>query len=313
MGSYVLGDRLGSGGMGEVWRATHRLLVRPAAIKLIKPGVLGAVTPDQARVLVERFKREARAAATLRSPHTIQLYDFGVASDGTFYYVMELLDGLDLESLVARFGPIPPARTIHVLGQACESLAEAHRRGMIHRDIKPANIFVGRMGEYFDFVTVLDFGLVKTISGTSGLDPGLSAPEVISGTPAYLSPESSLGEAVDHRSDIYALGCVAYWMLTGRLVFEGDSAIQILARHIQVPPESPSRHSTFPIPAALEEIVLACLAKRPADRPATARELADRLARCEVDSPWTREDARRWWETQSEGAHPVAAAARGSA
>ncbi|MGH2708692.1 MAG: serine/threonine-protein kinase, partial [Actinomycetota bacterium] len=305
MGSYVLGDLIGRGGMGEVWQATHRLLVRPAAIKLIKPDVLGAVTPEQARVLVERFKREARAAAMLRSPHTIQLYDFGVASDGTFYYVMELLDGLDLQSLVSRHGPMPAARAIHVLAQACESLAEAHERGLVHRDIKPANIHVCRMGQYFDFVKVLDFGLVKTGAHAPGSDPSLTAPEFFSGTPAYLSPESSLGSPVDHRTDIYALGCVVYWMLTGRLVFEGDSSIQIMAQHIQAVPEPPSRYSAFPVPRALEDIVLACLAKSPAERPATARELADRLLDCEVELPWTREDARLWWETRLDPAQPV--------
>jgi eukaryotic-like serine/threonine-protein kinase len=300
MGSYLLGDLIARGGMGEVWQATHRFLVRPAAIKLIKADVLGAGTPAQAEVLVQRFRREARAAALLHSPHSIQLYDFGVASDGTFYYVMELLNGMDLHTLVSRHGPLPPARAIHLLQQICESLGEAHDRGLVHRDIKPANIQVCRQGRDCDYVKVLDFGLVKRYGPSETEDLGLTTPNMLAGTPAYLSPESAAGEPVDQRTDIYSLGCVAYWMLTGRHVFEADSVLQMVARHIQATPEPPSRHSAFPVSAELDEIVLACLAKRPANRPASAWELADRLAQCEVHSPWTREDAQRWWETRLE-------------
>ncbi len=295
MGSYVLTDLIGRGGMGEVWQATHRFLARPAAIKLIKPDVLTAVTKVQADVLVERFRREARAAANLRSPHTIQLYDFGVAGDGTFYYVMELLNGMDLQTLVEEYGPLPPARTIHILQQICESLAEAHERGLIHRDIKPANIQVCCLGHYYDFVKVLDFGLVKSAGADPTVDAGLTAPNMVPGTPAYLSPEGALGEVVDQRTDIYALGCVAYWMLTGRYVFEGQGAVQVMARHIHTPPEPPSFYSLFGIPSRLDEIVLACLAKQPEERPSNARELADLLAECEVGEEWTREHARLWW------------------
>jgi eukaryotic-like serine/threonine-protein kinase len=300
MGSYVLGQLIGRGGMGEVWQATHRFLARPAAIKLIKPEVLSAVTKVQADVLVQRFRREAQAAANLRSPHTIQLYDFGVAGDGTFYYVMELLNGMDLQSLVEEHGPLPPARTIHILQQVCESLAEAHDRGLIHRDIKPANIQVCCMGQYYDFVKVLDFGLVKSFSADAAANPALSAPNVVAGTPAYVSPESALGEAVDQRSDIYALGCVAFWMLTGRYVFEGQGVVQVMARHIHTPPEPPSRYSLFRIPPLLDELVLACLAKQPEDRPASARELADRLADCQLGDEWSREHARLWWGSRLE-------------
>ncbi|MFL5460363.1 MAG: serine/threonine-protein kinase, partial [Gemmatimonadales bacterium] len=295
MGSYVLTDLIGRGGMGEVWQATHRFLARPAAIKLIKPEVLSAVTKVQADVLVERFRREARAAANLRSPHTIQLYDFGVAGDGTFYYVMELLNGMDLQTLVEEYGPLPPARTIHILQQICESLAEAHERGLVHRDIKPANIQVCCLGHYYDFVKVLDFGLVKSAAGEPTGDAGLTAPNMVPGTPAYLSPEGALGEVVDQRTDIYALGCVAYWMLTGRYVFEGQGAVQVMARHIHTPPEPPSLYSLFSIPSRLDEIVLACLAKQPEDRPSNARELADLLGECEVGEEWSREHARLWW------------------
>jgi serine/threonine-protein kinase len=283
--------------MGEVWQATHRFLARPAAIKLIKPDVLGAMTKEQGDVLVQRFRREAQAAAMLRSPHTIHLYDFGVTSDGTFYYVMELLNGMDLQTLVSQHGALPPARVVHLLQQACESLAEAHQRGLVHRDIKPGNIQVCRMGQYSDWVKVLDFGLVKS-QASEVLEPGLTAPHTVTGTPAYLSPESALGEAVDQRTDIYALGCVAYWMLTGRYVFTGESAMQIVARHVSSEPAPPSRHSTFDVSPELDRLVLACLAKAPAERPATARELCDRLGECAVGSAWTREDARRWWETR---------------
>jgi serine/threonine-protein kinase len=300
MGSYVLGGLIAKGGMGEVWEATHRFLARPAAVKLIKPEVLSAVTKVQADVLLQRFRREAKAAANLRSPHTIQLYDFGVSADGTFYYVMELLNGMDLQTLVEEYGPLPPARAIHILQQACESLAEAHDRGLIHRDIKPANIQLCCIGHYFDYVKVLDFGLVKRAGIDSAVDVGLTAPNMVTGTPAYLSPESAQGEPVDQRTDIYALGCVAYWMLTGRQVFEGQNVVQIIARHIHTAPEPPSLFSLFRIPPELDEIVLACLAKRPEDRPATARDLADRLEQCEVDELWSRGHARLWWESRLE-------------
>lgn len=298
MGSYVLGDLIASGGMGEVWRATHRLLARPAAIKLIKPEVLGAVTPRQGEVVVQRFRQEARAVALLRSPHTVQLYDFGVANDGTFYYVMELLNGMDLQTLVSQHGPLPPSRAIHILGQVCESLAEAHDRGLVHRDIKPANIQVCRMGRECDFVKVLDFGLVTSGVASAAAEPGLTAPNSFAGTPAYVAPETALGEPVDCRTDLYACGCVAYWMLTGRQVFEAQSPMQMIAHHIQTQPEPPSRYTADSIPKSLETIILACLSKRPSERPSSASELADLLAACQVGSAWTRADARTWWATR---------------
>ncbi|HEY5940179.1 MAG TPA: serine/threonine-protein kinase, partial [Gemmatimonadales bacterium] len=188
---------------------------------------------------------------------------------------------------------------IFLLQQVCESLAEAHQRGLVHRDIKPGNIQVCRLGEYSDWVKVLDFGLVKS-QGGDALEPGLTAPHTVTGTPAYLSPESALGEPVDQRTDIYALGCVAYWMLTGRYVFTGESAMQIVARHVSSPPVPPSKHSSFDVSPSLDQLVLACLAKEPADRPGTARELNDRLGECAEESAWTREDARQWWETRME-------------
>ena len=298
LGSYVLGELLGSGGMGEVWRANHRLLARPAAIKLIRAERLGCSDSQTTMVVLERFKREARAAASLRSPHTIDLFDFGVSSDGTFYYVMELLSGFDLEVLVRRYGPLEPTRVVHILRQACDSLGEAHTRGMVHRDIKPANIYLCRMGLQDDFVKVLDFGLVK--SDNRGTEQTLlTSPEVTTGTPAFMAPEVALSESVDGRTDIYALGCVGYWLLTGRLVFEADTAIQMAAHHIRTPPVPPSRRSELAVPASLDQIILKCLAKAPADRPATAQELARMLSQVNGIPAWGEDQAGRWWATHA--------------
>jgi hypothetical protein len=303
LGSYRLEEPLGRGGMGEVFRATHQMLARPAAVKLIRSELIGSSTPTAARVIMERFRREAEAAAALRSPHTISLYDFGVAQDGTFFLVMELLDGLDLESLCERFGPVPPERAVHLLRQVCESLAEAHSRGLVHRDIKPSNIFTCRLGLAVDFVKVLDFGLVKAM-GEGGKEATLlTAPDSTTGTPAYIAPELVRGDGVvDHRVDIYALGCVGYWLLTGRLVFEAPNAIQLMYQHANAVPVPPSRKSELEIPAELDSAILACLAKHPDDRPHSALELSARLAAAAGGEAWTEERARRWWDRH----HPEA-------
>ena len=296
LGSYQLVERLGKGGMGEVWRAEHKMLARPAAIKVIRPDVLGRDL-DLARQLIQRFEREAQATARLESQHTIELYDFGVATDGAFYYVMELLDGLDLEQLVARFGPTPPGRAVHLLRQACDSLAEAHAAGMVHRDIKPSNIQVCRKALRHDTVKVLDFGLVKAGPGWSGSDEKITAAGSITGTPAYMPPEIIEGvDQVDHRADIYALGCVAYWLLSGAPVFEAESPMKVVACHINTPPPPLSERAEQPIPAPLEALVLACLAKDPAARPQSALELARRLDDLPLEQPWTEQQARAWWE-----------------
>jgi eukaryotic-like serine/threonine-protein kinase len=300
MGSYQLGELLGKGGMGEVYQATHRMLARPAAIKLIRPEMLGAGSAEKAELAVKRFKREAEAAASLRSPHTVELYDFGVTDDQTLYFVMELLDGMDLESLVRSTGPAPAARVIHVLRQVCESLEEAHLRGLVHRDIKPANIHLGRVGLQYDFVKVLDFGLVKSIETRSDEHSLGTAEGLTPGTPAYMAPEMALGEPVDGRADLYALGCVAYYLLTGSLVFEADGGFQIIARHVSEAPIPPSRRTEIQVPSDLEGIVLACLAKKPADRPATAAELGRRLAAIDL-APWSEEEAIRWWKAHRPG------------
>jgi serine/threonine-protein kinase len=295
LGSYRLGKLLGRGGMGEVYLATHRMLARPAAIKLIRPEVLAEGDGNTAQLAVTRFKREAEAAAKLRSPHTVELYDFGVTEDRTLYFVMELLDGMDLETMVQQYGPLPPARVIHVLRQICESLEEAHASGMIHRDIKPANIHLGRLGLEYDFAKVLDFGLVKSFSGGNGEHTMATAAGLTPGTPAYMAPEMGDEDKTDGRADLYSLGCVAYYLLTGRLVFEAATALQIYAKHLQDLPAPPSTRSPVPQPPGLDQLILACLAKKPESRPRTAAELERSLAAIEVE-PWTQEQAIQWWK-----------------
>ena len=296
MGSYRLVERLGEGGMGEVWRAQHRLLARPAAIKLIRPEMLGARDSESRELLVRRFEREAQATALMRSPHTMALYDYGVAEDGTFYYVMELLDGFDLDELVKRFGPLPPERAVHLLRQMCESLAEAHEAGLIHRDIKPANLYACRYGREVDFIKILDFGLVKRETRPNAAAQVVTAEDGPSGTPAFMSPEQALGDGrVDARSDLYAVGCVAYWLLTGTLVFKGATLMETIVMHVHKEPEPPSRRAPFPIPYELEALVLACLAKQPESRPQSADELAAQLAAVPLQREWTVERAREWW------------------
>jgi hypothetical protein len=304
LGSYRLLERLGQGGMGEVWRARHRLLARPAAIKLIRPlAAPSAIGSEAAR----RFEREAQAIASLRSPHTVNLFDFGIAGDGTFYYVMELLDGLDAERIVNTFGPMPAGRVIHVIRQVCHSLSEAESISLVHRDIKPANIVLCRYGKDYDFVKVLDFGLAKAIQEPDTAEgaltlTALTAEHVVRGTPAFIAPEQVLGRLrVDNRADIYGTGCLAYWLLTGQLVFTGDTPMQLLVQHAQAMPQPPSARTELPIPKELDAIVLACLAKNPLERPQTADELARRLEAVPVCEEWTPELARAWWQTHELG------------
>ncbi|HSR67276.1 MAG TPA: serine/threonine-protein kinase [Acidobacteriota bacterium] len=292
MGSYQLVERLGAGGMGEVWRAQHEMLARPAAVKLIRPEVLG-VDEAQGRQLTARFEREARATASLTSPHTVGLYDFGVAPDGTFYYVMELLQGLDLEMLVERFGPLPAPRAVHLLRQACASLREAHAAGIVHRDIKPANLYVCKLGLEHDFVKVLDFGLVKKIEGDDQ-STALTLENTTAGTPQFMAPEMALGKDFDARADIYALACTAYWMLTGCHVFEGAGALQVIMEHVQTPPIAPSQRTELSIPQGLDELILQCLAKDPARRPGSVEAFSQGLCALD-DQSWTESDAARWW------------------
>ncbi len=292
LGSYKLVALLGEGGMGEVWRAEHKLLARPAAIKLIRAEALSAA---QGEDLVRRFEREAQATALLQSEHTVALYDFGVATDGSFYYVMELLDGLDLEAAVRRHGPMPAERVVHLLAQVCDSLAEAHAQGLVHRDIKPANLYLCRRALRHDQVKVLDFGLVKPEAALRG-DGALTAEGSIRGTPAYMAPEQVEGHAVDGRADLYAVGCVGYWLLSGKLVFEAASPMQQAIDHARSEPPRLSTRTGLEIPAALEALIHRCLEKDPARRPQSAGELAAELARVQAATPWSEERAREWWQ-----------------
>ena len=296
VGQYTLEEKIGSGGMGEVWRARHRLLIRPAAVKLVTARALGAGHDHDPELRLRRFEREARATAGLTSPHTVQLYDFGVTDDGTLYYVMELLDGMDLDTLVERTGPVPAERAIHLLIQVCASLDDAHQNGLVHRDIKPANLIVSRIGGAWDFVKVLDFGLVKLERAEqSEQSLRLTAESSVSGTPAFIAPESVLGGETDHRVDLYSLGCVAYWLLTGKLVFEGPGKVKVMSDHVHTAPRPPSSRTEAPIPPELDALILECLEKDPEKRPASAALLQTRLQAIAVPAPWTRERAKEWW------------------
>jgi eukaryotic-like serine/threonine-protein kinase len=297
LGSYHLIERLGHGGMGEVWRAEHRLLARDAAIKLVRPELLGARNDEEAQHTLRRFEREAQATAALNSPHTIQVFDFGITQEGTFYYVMELLAGRDLETLIREFGPLPASRTVYLLRQVCHSLADAHARGLVHRDIKPANIYVCRMGLDYDFAKVLDFGLVKIRKRSNAADSLVTMDQGTTGTPAYMAPECILGDVdVDRRADVYALGCVAYFVLTGSLVFEADSSMKMLMQHLHAEPIRPSERSELPIPRELDDLIMACLQKDPALRPQNAGELLNLAYGCECTDAWGQQEARRWWQ-----------------
>jgi hypothetical protein len=304
MGSYKLVELLGRGAMGEVWTARHRLLARPAAIKLIQPEVLGCSNPSETASMKRRFEREAQATAMLSSPHTIHLYDFGLTEDGAFYYVMELLRGLDLETLVEKYGPVPADRASHFLVQISASLEEAHRNGLVHRDIKPANIYTCRYGLECDFVKVLDFGVVRSKEDSMRPDQTTDA---TTGTPGFMAPEIALGSKdIDGRADIYGMGCVAYWLLTGRLVFEEDSFIATLLAHAHKAPVPPSRRSEIQIPTALEELIMACLEKDPRHRPSDAAEIIRAIAQGGLADSWTPERAEKWWGTHvPEKAGPV--------
>ncbi|HEY7314396.1 MAG TPA: serine/threonine-protein kinase [Gemmataceae bacterium] len=290
LGQYLLKQRLGAGGMGEVYLAEHVLLRRPCALKLIRPERAG----DPANLL--RFEREVRTTATLTHPNTVQIFDYGHADDGTFYYVMEYLPGLTLAQLVKRHGPLPAARAVHLLRQVCGALREAHAVGLIHRDIKPANVIVCERGGLHDVVKLLDFGLVRT----QEVDPDgerLTQEGTLAGTPAYMSPEQASGsEALDARSDIYSVGCLAYVLLTGQPPFAGRSAVRMLAAHLY---ESPAL-LTSQCPGVTEElqaVVLRCLAKEPAERFASAGDLERALANCCTVGPWTEEEAACWWRS----------------
>lgn len=314
LGSYRLVAKLGAGGMGEVWRAEHRLLARQAAIKLIRPEMMQQDAVDEVR---ERFRREAQVLASMKSRHTIAIYDYGVTNDGIFYYVMELLDGLDLEAVVVRYGAQPAARVIDMLAQACQSLAEAHDAGLYHRDIKPPNLFLCRAADEYDIIKLLDFGIVQTVGELPSKNtllpngrpstPSLETPKLTQvgamlGTPGFMAPEQILGMKIDGRADIYSLGCVAWWLLAGGEVFPrsgGDT--KLLHRHIY--DDVPDLRSAMPgwCPPELADIVRSMLAKDPDDRPANGRELARMLRAIPIpdEVAWTPDRAAMWWQSWS--------------
>lgn len=289
LGQYTLDEKVGAGGMGTVYRAHHAMLRRPTAVKLL----------DVERMTHEsiiRFEREVDLTSQLNHPNTISVYDFGRTPEGVFYYAMEYLDGMDLQNLVDRFGEQPEARVIHILLQVCGSLTEAHEAGLIHRDIKPANIILNRRAGLCDFVKVLDFGLVKAVGSESTLN--LTGVDSWVGTPMYASPESiAHPETIDARSDLYSVGAVGYYLVTGKPLFSAHSFVEICRLHLEVLPEPPSRLAKAPLSADFEAVLMACLAKDPNERPATAAELARRLAACASADSWTEEDGQHWWDS----------------
>jgi serine/threonine-protein kinase len=287
LGQYQLEEKIGEGGMGVVYRASHAMLRRPTAVKLLPRDRAGEQT-------IARFEKEVQLTSRLAHPNTIAIYDYGRTPEGVFYYAMEYVEGVDLEDLVRRAGPMPPSRVVHVLAQVCDALDEAHAVGLIHRDIKPANILLCERVRAADVAKVVDFGLVKQVD--AGPSPSLSGATSIVGTPLYLSPEAIVSpDTIDARTDIYAVGCVAHYLLTGRTPFEGSTALEVFAKHINTQPERPSRLiEEVAVPGDLDDLVLACLSKNRDDRPASAALLADALRRCAAPR-WTEQEARAWW------------------
>jgi serine/threonine-protein kinase len=296
LGQYSLEDKIGEGGMGEVYRARHAMLRRPTAVKLL--------SGDGSEAQLRRFEKEVQLTARLTHPNTISIYDYGRTPDGIFYYAMELLDGFTLEQLVERHGPQSPGRVIHLVRQVCGALKEAHRAGLIHRDIKPANIFLTRRGEIPDFVKVLDFGLVREMKGDQHLTR--SNIDTVVGTPLFLSPEAvATPDRIDARADLYGLGCVAYFLVTGSAPFTGKNLIELCAHHLHTPPPPPS--SRLPVPEDLERVILACLAKDRAARPESAEALDRLLASCRDAGSWGDAEAEAWWASAPSMSTPVAA------
>jgi serine/threonine-protein kinase len=291
LGQYTLERLVGEGGMGSVYVARHARLRRPTALKMLSPE---RTSPEA----IARFEREVQLTSQLTHPNTVAVYDYGRTPDGVFYYAMEYLDGVSLAQLVDEHGPQPAGRVIHILRQAADALVEAHMLGLIHRDVKPANILLCERPGNADVVKLLDFGLVKDIrpDSTSKSDPALTRADAITGTPLYLSPETITDPAsVDHRVDIYALGAVGYCLLTGVPPFQGRSTVEVCAQHLHTAPLPPSKRLGKPVPAELEALLLACLAKKREERPESARELCRQLAECAARTPWSEDEARAFW------------------
>jgi hypothetical protein len=312
LGQYTLEQKLGEGGMGVVYRASHAMLRRPTAIKLLHPDRAG-------KDALTRFEREVQRTAMLTHPNTVTVFDYGRTTDGVFYYAMELLEGAALDEIIELDGPQPEERVIHLLEQAAASLAEAHDAGLIHRDVKPGNIMVVDRGGISDLVKVLDFGLVKDVGwrtdGRAMSEPALTMADAITGTPLYIAPETvTAPQTVDARADLYALGAVGYWLLTGTHVFGGQSILEVCGHHLHSVPDPPSARLGAPVALDLETVLLACLAKRPEDRPASAHVLRERLRACAAAGRWTNARAAQWWalhrhELRSGGAGVSAASA----
>jgi serine/threonine-protein kinase len=313
LGQYTLDRKIGEGGNGSVYRAHHAMLRRPTAIKLIQPEKAGAQTLD-------RFEREVQHMSQLTHWNTVAVYDYGRSPEGVFYYAMEYLDGIDLENLVIEFGPQPPARVISIMTQVCAALGEAHRRGIIHRDVKPANIILCERGDVPDVAKVVDFGLAKAFAADSpnltDSSTGETGGKNILGTPAYIAPEAITDpESIGPSVDLYALGAVGYFLLTGRRVFEGKTAVDLCVQHVTAQPKPMSEMTKNPIPPRLEEIILQCLAKKPEQRPESATALARLLE--DVHSPrptstlegWSDADAAHWWIQFRSQSRPLGASA----
>ena len=309
MGSYKLKKKLGGGQMGDIWLAEHEMLARPAAVKLIRYENIVQKwkgDPEDIRATVtEGFQQEARATASLKSNHTVTVFDYGVTDEGTLYYVMELLEGMDFGKLVNDYGPISPERMLHLINQVCHSLAEAHERGLVHRDIKPANIFLCKQGFEVDQVKVLDFGLVTSLKGMHDAEnkETENSNEEFLGTPFYVSPEQVTSDSTfDHRSDLYALGCVMYWLVTGRAPFTKPQAVDVLVAHVKEKPVSPNdllqEMGKAPIPEGVNSLILQCLEKAPKDRPQSAQELSAKIEELMSVHPWKPSSARSWWDKQ---------------
>jgi eukaryotic-like serine/threonine-protein kinase len=302
LGQYTVERLIGRGGMGSVYLARHSLLRRPTALKVLE----GYAAGDEA---IARFEREVQTTSELTHPHTVAIYDYGRTPDDCFYYAMEYLDGVDLDVLVAADGPQPPGRVLHILRQVCGALAEAHGRGLVHRDIKPANIMLCERGRHPDFVKVLDFGLVHTREPSA---PDLSRENTVRGTPLYMAPESIASPAeVGAGADVYAIGAVAYFLLAGVPPFDGDTAIEVMARHVHERPQPPSARSGRAVPGPLEALVMACLEKRPHQRPTSMDDLLAAMDRIEVE-PWTEAAARAWWRERAPRVRHTESPARAS-
>jgi serine/threonine protein kinase len=296
MGQYTLEKKLGAGGMGVVYKGHHAMLRRPAAIKLLDVDKVNDGS-------IQRFEREVQITCQLNHPNTVAIYDYGRTPEGVFYYAMEYLDGIDLQTLVEKYGPQPEGRVIHILLQVCGSLYEAHSLGLVHRDIKPANIMINRRGAEADVVKVLDFGLVKAVD--EGKQAGLTAANSLTGTPLYMAPEAIQSpNSVDARSDLYAVGAVGYFLLTGQPVFEAENLVQLCQQHLDAVPVSPSLRLGHPVSPPLEDALLSCLEKLRTRRPQTARELAHRLEQASTRTDWSLESYESWWDRHDRGIPP---------